>query len=79
MNSLFDKLGKSPSTQIPRNPMQMMKQFQQNPIGILQSVGYNIPDGMSNPQQIVQHLMQSGQLPNSKLQQAQQMLSQFMK
>ena len=74
MNSIYQSLNK------PRmNPMQMMNQFRQNPIGILQQVGYQIPEGMSDPQQIVNHLMQSGQLPNDRLQKAQQMLSQFMK
>ena len=72
MNQLYQSLNK------PRmNPMQMMNQFRQNPIGILQQVGYQIPEGMSDPQQIVNHLMQSGQLPNDRLQKAQQMLSMF--
>ena len=72
MNQLYQSLNK------PRmNPMQMMNQFLQNPIGILQQVGYQIPEGMSDPQQIVNHLMQSGQLSNDRLQKAQQMLSMF--
>lgn len=75
MNTLFKQLGSKPAM----NPMQLMGQFRQNPIGILQSIGYNIPENMTNPQQIVQHLVQSGQVGNGKLQQAQQMLSQFMR
>lgn len=72
MNSILQSLGKGKP-----NPMELMGQFRQNPIGILQQVGYQIPDGMTNPQQIVNHLMQSGQLPNERLQKAQQMLSLF--
>lgn len=72
MNSILQSLGKGRP-----NPMELMGQFRQNPIGILQQVGYQIPDGMTNPQQIVNHLMQSGQLPNERLQKAQQMLSMF--
>lgn len=72
MNSILQSLGKGKP-----NPMELMGQFRQNPIGILQQVGYQIPDGMTNPQQIVNHLMQSGQLPNERLQKAQQMLSMF--
>ena len=75
MNTLFKQLGSKPAM----NPMQLMGQFRQNPIGILKSIGYNIPENMTNPQQIVQHLVQSGQVGNGKLQQAQQMLSQFMR
>lgn len=72
MNSILQSLGKGKP-----NPMELMGQFRQNPIGILQQVGYQIPDGMTNPQQILNHLMQSGQLPNERLQKAQQMLSLF--
>lgn len=72
MNSILQSLGKGKP-----NPMELMGQFRQNPIGALKQVGYDIPDGMNNPQQIVQHLMQSGQLPNERLQKAQQMLGMF--
>lgn len=70
--SIFDSLGgmKSPM----QNPMQMVQQLQANPAAMLRSRGLNIPDGMSNPQQIVQHLVQSGQVPNTRLQQIMQMM-----
>lgn len=72
MNSILQGMGRGKP-----NPMELMQQFRQNPIGALKQVGYDIPDGMNNPQQIVQHLMQSGQLPNERLQKAQQMLGMF--
>lgn len=61
------------TTSVPQNPMQYMGQFMKNPIGALRQAGYNIPDGMSNPQQIVNHLINNGQLNNSKLAQLQNM------
>ncbi len=66
--SIFDSLGGQ------QNPMQMVQQLRANPAAMLRSRGLNIPDGMSNPQQIVQHLVQSGQVPNSRLQQIMQMM-----
>ena len=52
------------------NPFQMMSQLQRNPAAILRQRGLQIPDGMTNPQQIVQHLLQSGQIPQARYQNA---------
>ena len=65
---LFDQLGQQ------QNPMQMLQQIRQNPAAILQRAGLNIPAGMSDPQQIIQHLMQSGQVSQKRYQQAMQMM-----
>lgn len=73
---IFDSLGKqggSQAAQRQMNPMQMMRQLRSDPAKMLGQAGFNIPAGMNNPQQIVQHLMQSGQLPQGRLQQAMQM------
>lgn len=69
--SIFDSLGQSPQQM---NPMQIMAQLRQNPAAVLKQRGLNIPDGMSNPQQIVQHLISSGQVGSDKLQMAMQMM-----
>jgi hypothetical protein len=68
--SLFDTLG----GQAPMNPMQMMMQLRSNPAAVLKQRGLNVPDGMSDPQQIVQHLISSGQVSNNALQSAMQMM-----
>ncbi len=65
--SIFNQLGQ-------QNPMQMMQQLRQDPVGMLQRAGLNVPAGMSDPQQIIQHLMQSGQVSQQRYQQALQML-----
>ena len=67
--SVFNQLGKQPM-----NPMQMMQQLRQDPVGMLQRAGLNVPAGMNDPQQIIQHLMQSGQVSQQRYQQALQML-----
>lgn len=68
--SLFDALG----GQAPMNPMQMMMQLRNNPAAVLKQRGLNVPDGMNDPQQIVQHLISSGQISNNALQAAMQMM-----
>jgi hypothetical protein len=75
-NSVFDALSNG-KQQTPQNPMQMIQQLRSNPVGFLKNAGYNIPDGMNNPQDIVNHLMQSGQINNQRLQMAQKMAQQF--
>ena len=69
--SFFNQLGGQPRQNM--NPMQMMSQFRQDPIGALTKAGYNIPQGLNNPQQIIQHLLQTGQINNNKLAMLQRM------
>lgn len=72
---VFDQLGKG--QQVQQSPMQMLSQLRSNPAGMLRQAGYNIPDGMNNPQQIVNHLLNSGQVNQGRLNMAQQMAQQF--
>lgn len=70
-NPLFNMLGGG------QNPMQMLMQLKQNPLGLLQKVGFNIPANLNNPQQIVEHLTKTGQINQAQLNQAQQMAQMF--
>lgn len=71
-NPFFNALGGSPM-----NPMQMLSQLKSNPLALLRQAGFNVPENMSNPQAIIQHLMNSGQLSQTQLNQAQQMARNF--
>lgn len=76
--SLFDSLGRGNQLQGQQmTPQQAMSQLQADPVGVLKQIGLNIPAGMNDPQQIVQHLLQSGQIPQSRLAQAMQMIGQM--
>ena len=44
-----------------QNMQQAYAQFQQNPMRYL--TGLNIPQGMNDPRQIVEHLANTGQVP----------------
>ena len=74
--SLFDNLGKQ-NAQQSANPQQMLQQLKSNPASILKQAGLNIPDDMNNPQQIINYLIQSGQVNNSRLQGAQRIMQMF--
>ena len=78
--SLFDSLGSGDQQQgqAPQTKAQQaMAQLQSNPASVLGQIGLNIPAGMNNPQQMVQHLMQTGQVPQGRFVQAMQMMGQM--
>ena len=66
-NPLFSALGGG------NNMMQMLAQLKQNPLALLQRAGFNIQANLNSPQQIIQHLTQTGQINQNQLNQAQQM------
>lgn len=63
---------------VPRmNPMQMLQQLRQNPVQMLRQAGLNVPENLNDPNQIIQHLMNSGQVSQQRYEQARQMAAQF--
>ena len=69
--SLFDSLrGVTPQV----NPQQLLRQLRADPAGMLKQRGLNIPAGMNDPQQILSHLMQTGQVSGPRVQQIMQMM-----
>ena len=79
--SLFDRLGGAPNA--PVNARGLLQNAQEalsqaietakaNYMTLIQQKGWTIPNGMTDPQQMVQHLVQSGQVPPARYQQAQQ-------
>lgn len=74
--SLYDNLGNGNAAGAANaaNPQQMLQELKSNPAAILRQRGLSIPDGMNNPQQIIQHLLNSGQVPQSRYLQAMQMM-----
>lgn len=59
------------------NPMQMIQQLKANPIQFLQRAGFNVPNNLNDPNQIIQHLMNSGQISQQNYERARQMAAQF--
>jgi len=78
--SLFDSLGAGNQQQAQAPKMtaqQAMAQLRADPFGVFRQIGLNIPAGMNDAQQIVQHLMQTGQVPQSQFAQVMQMVGQM--
>jgi hypothetical protein len=47
----------------------LMGQIKANPVEAIRSVGYNVPDELNgNPQAMVQHLLQTGQIGGPMMQ-----------
>lgn len=61
------------------NPMQMLQQLQRNPVQMLRQAGLNVPDNLNDPNAIIQHLMNSGQVSQDAYNKARQMAAQFRK
>ena len=60
-------------------PMQMLMQIKNNPMAFLQRAGMRVPSNMNDPNAIIQHLLNSGQISQQKYDQARQMAQQFMR
>ena len=54
------------------NFLQMVSQFRQNPMQML-AQRYNIPQGINSPQDIIQHLLNTGQISQQQVNSAMQM------
>lgn len=55
------------------NVLSLLNNLTQNPLQALSKNGFNIPQNINNPQQIVQHLLNSGQISQQQVNQAMQM------
>ncbi len=71
MNDIYQTLNSSAPQQQPQTPREQC-------MNLLRQHGIQIPQGMdNNPQGILQHLMQSGRVPQGRLNMAQQMISRM--
>lgn len=48
------------------NLFNMINQFQQNPLAMIQQ-RYNVPQGMNTPDEILKHLVDSGQVSQQQI------------
>ena len=70
MNPIFNAMSGN-------NPLAMLQQLKANPLGFLRQRGFNVPDNINDPNAIIQHLMNSGQINQSQYNQARQMAQNF--
>lgn len=72
MNPLFNALGGGQP-----NMVQMVQQLKANPMQFLQRAGLNVPNNLNDPNAIIQHLMNSGQISQQNYERARQIAAQF--
>ena len=59
------------------NPLMMIQQLRQNPVQFMAQRGFNVPQNLNDPNEIIQHLMNSGQVSQQSYDRARQMAMQF--
>lgn len=60
------------------NPMMLLQQLRQNPMQFIMQRRFNVPQNMANdPQAILNHLMQTGQVSQQQVNNAYQLAQQF--
>ena len=64
---------------MPNQMIQMLQQLKANPLQFLAQRKFNLPQGVSanDPQAIINHLVQSGQISQQQINSAYQMMGQF--
>lgn len=61
---------------IPMQMLQMLAQIKQNPVGFL-SQKFNLPQNLNDPNAILKHLIDSGQVTQEQVNQVMQMKDMF--
>ena len=74
MNPLFNALGGMMSGNA--GVMGIINQFKSNPMAMLRQ-RFNIPDNINDPNAVIQHLMNTGQLSQAQYEKARQMAQQL--
>lgn len=59
------------------NPMEMLAQLKANPVQFLMQRRFNIPMDMTDPNKILNHLLQTGQVSQQQVNAAYQQMGQF--
>ena len=75
--SIFESLGQRSQQGQQMNPQTMQHELgsiKADPGKYLKGHGFNIPAGMTDPKQITQHLLRTGQVGSPRLQQVMRML-----
>lgn len=76
--SMFDRLGQSaPQQPQGKSREEALREIKADPVGVLRQHGLNVPAGITDPMQMVNHLIQTGQVVGPRLQMVQQMIGRM--
>lgn len=76
--SMFDRLGQGAQQQPQgKSREEALREIKADPVGVLRQRGLNVPAGITDPMQMVNHLIQTGQVGGPRLQMVQQMIGRM--
>lgn len=76
--SMFDRLGQSaPQQPQGKSREEALLEIKADPVGVLRQHGLNVPAGITDPMQMVNHLIQTGQVGGPRLQMVRQMMGRM--
>lgn len=76
--SMFDRLGQSARQQPQgKSREEALREIKADPVGVLRQHGLSVPAGVTDPMQMVNHLIQTGQVGGPRLQMVQQMMGRM--
>ena len=67
MNQLYQQM----------NPMNLLQQLKSNPLQFLSERGAKLPQGLNDPNQIINHLMKTGQITQAQINKVANMARMF--
>lgn len=65
--SLLNQLGRQPQGGNVQNAQAALQEIQQGPAAFMNRYGFQVPADLRTPQQIIQHLLSSGQVTQDRL------------
>lgn len=65
--SLLDQLGRRPQGGQQQDPRAALQEIQRGPAAFLNRHGFQVPEGLNSPQQIIPYLLNSGQITQDQL------------
>lgn len=76
--SMFDRLGQSAQQQPQgKSREEALREIKADPVGILRQHGLSVPTGVTDPMQMVNHLIRTGQVGGPRLQMVQQIMGRM--
>jgi len=76
VTSHLSSIGRKENSMFNPQMLQMINQFKQNPMSMLLQ-RYNLPQNMNDPNEILKHLVETGQVSQQQIDQAKQMGESF--
>ena len=75
--SLFHPEGRAPAQAGQFDPRKKLQEMQAHPSAVLAQAGFSVPEDMTDPQRIINHLLETGQIDQNGFTSAMRTLAGF--